>query len=57
MTTISVKRAGFAFGAACGLLYLGCVFVMLTVPHDAVVRFGARCWRIQTESAAKLAAR
>jgi len=39
MHTISIRRAGFAFGAACGLFYLGCVFVMLTVPQDAVVRF------------------
>lgn len=39
MNTISIKRAGFALGGALALLYLGCVFVMLTVPHDAVVRF------------------
>ena len=39
MNTMSIKRAGFAFGGACALLYLGCVFVMLTVPQDAVVRF------------------
>ena len=37
--TLSVRRLGFAFGSTAGLLYLGCVFVMLTVPHEAVVRF------------------
>ncbi len=39
MNTLSVRRAGFALGGACGLLYFGCVFVMLTVPKEAVVRF------------------
>lgn len=39
MHTISPKRAGFALGGALALYYLGCVFVMLTVPQDAVVRF------------------
>lgn len=39
ITTISVKRMGFAIGATAALLYVGCVFVMLTVPHDAVVAF------------------
>jgi hypothetical protein len=39
MSTLSVKRFGFALGAASALLYLGCVFVMLTVSHEAVVRF------------------
>ena len=37
--TLSVRRLGFAIGGTAGLLYLGCVFVMLTVPHEAVVRF------------------
>jgi hypothetical protein len=37
--TISIKRVGFAFGATAALLYLGCVFVMFTVPQDAVIRF------------------
>lgn len=37
--TLSVKRLGFAFGATAALLYLGCVFVMLTVPQPAVVAF------------------
>ncbi|MCC6906648.1 MAG: hypothetical protein IT430_01790 [Phycisphaerales bacterium] len=39
MKAIDVRRAGFALGSACGLFYIGCVFVMLTSPHDAVVRF------------------
>ncbi len=39
MHTISPRRAGFALGGALALFYLGCVFVMLTVPQDAVVRF------------------
>lgn len=39
MSTISPRRAGIAFGGACGLMYLGCVFVMLTVPKSAVIRF------------------
>ncbi|NNF64199.1 MAG: hypothetical protein HKN07_08045 [Acidimicrobiia bacterium] len=39
MDTISIKRLGFALGSTCGILYLGCVFVMLTVPPPAVVRF------------------
>ena len=36
---LGVKRLGFAFGATATLLYLGCVFVMLTVPRPAVVAF------------------
>lgn len=39
MQTLSIKRFGFASGATAALLYLGCVFVMLTVPKDAVIRF------------------
>jgi uncharacterized protein DUF5676 len=39
MSTMDVKKAGFALGATFGLLYFGCVFVMLTVPKEAVVRF------------------
>jgi hypothetical protein len=39
MHIIDVKRAGFALGSACAVFYLGCVFVMLTVPQEAVVRF------------------
>ncbi len=37
--TLSIKRLGFALGTACGLFYLGCVFVMLTVPQEAALRF------------------
>lgn len=32
-------RAGLAFGGAMALFYAGCVFVMLTVPQESVVRF------------------
>jgi len=37
--TLSIRRLGFALGGACAILYVGCVFVMLTVPREAVVRF------------------
>lgn len=37
--TISIKRLGFAVGATSALLYVGCVFVMLTVPKEAALRF------------------
>ncbi|MCB9838190.1 MAG: hypothetical protein H6813_02530 [Phycisphaeraceae bacterium] len=36
---MSTKRLGFALGSACGIFYAGCVFVMLTAPKDAVIRF------------------
>ena len=39
MTPLSPGRLGFAFGATSALLYLGCAFVMLTVPRDATIRF------------------
>lgn len=39
MHNLSVKRLGFAFGTTAALLYLGCVFVMLTVPRETVIRF------------------
>ena len=39
MHTLSIKRFGFAVGAVSALLYLGCMFVMVTVPKDAVIRF------------------
>ena len=39
MNFISIRRLGFALGASSALLYLGCAFVMMTVPHEAVVRF------------------
>jgi hypothetical protein len=32
-------RLGFAVGASLTLVYVGCVFVMATVPQDAAVRF------------------
>jgi 2TM family of unknown function (DUF5676) len=37
--TLSVRRFGFAFGGGFAALYIGCAFVMLTVPRDAAVRF------------------
>jgi len=39
MMRLSVKRLGFSLGSAFALLYLGCVFVMATVPKDAALRF------------------
>ncbi len=39
MHTMSIRRFGFALGASLGFLYLACVFVMLTAPKEAVVRF------------------
>lgn len=39
INTISVKRLGVALGATSAVLYVGCVFVMLTAPKEAVVRF------------------
>ena len=39
MDGIDPRRAGFAFGGALALFYIGCVFVMLTVPQEVVVRF------------------
>jgi hypothetical protein len=39
VNALSIKRLGFAFGATAAVLYLGCVFVMLTVPQPAVVAF------------------
>lgn len=39
INTLSIKRLGFALGTTCALFYLGCVFVMLTVPQPAVVAF------------------
>ena len=37
INTLSIKRLGFALGATAALLYVGCVFVMLTVPRPTVV--------------------
>ncbi|MFO7956623.1 MAG: DUF5676 family membrane protein [Candidatus Brocadiia bacterium] len=39
MNRLSVRRFGFGLGAASALLYLGCVFIMLTVPQEVVIRF------------------
>lgn len=39
MHTLSVKRLSFALGAGFAVLYLGCAFVMITVPKDVAVRF------------------
>jgi hypothetical protein len=39
MSVINVKRFGFAVGASVALLYLGCVFIMATVPKEAAIRF------------------
>lgn len=39
MSRLSIKRFGFALGAVSALLYLGCMFVMLTVPKEGVTRF------------------
>lgn len=39
MHTISIRRFGFALGGSFGLMYLACVFVMLTTPKEAAVRF------------------
>lgn len=37
--TLSIRRCGLAFGATSAIFYLGCVFVMLTVPKESVIRF------------------
>lgn len=39
MQTLSLRRLGFALGAGFALVYLGCVFVMLTAPKEAAIRF------------------
>lgn len=39
INVISIRRFGFALGAVSALLYLGCAFVMLTVPRPAAVAF------------------
>lgn len=39
MDIISVRRLGFALGASTALLYVGCAFVMMTVPQEAAVKF------------------
>lgn len=39
MNRLQVLRSGFALGTTAALLYLGCVFVMWTVPQATVVLF------------------
>ncbi len=39
MILLSPKRLGFALAATSALLYVGCAFVMLTVPQEAAIRF------------------
>lgn len=39
MQRLSVRRLGFALGGGFALLYLGCAFIMLTVPKADVIRF------------------
>lgn len=39
MDTLNVKRLGFAMATTWVLLYVGCVFVMATVPKAEAVRF------------------
>jgi hypothetical protein len=39
MNRLSVLRFALALAAVSALLYLGCMFVMLTVPKEAVIRF------------------
>lgn len=39
MHTLSVTRFGFAVAMASALSYVGCVFVMMTVPQKAAIRF------------------
>ena len=39
MRELSVRRFGFALGASFAALYLGCAFVMATVPPEAALRF------------------
>lgn len=39
LATINIKRLGFAMGTSAALLYVGCVFVMLTASKDTAVAF------------------
>lgn len=39
MNTLSPTRFGFGLAMGAALSYLGCAFVMATVPHDVAVRF------------------
>tara|TARA_B100000965_G_scaffold393585_1_gene404682 strand:- start:3071 stop:3394 length:324 start_codon:yes stop_codon:yes gene_type:complete len=36
---LSIRRFGFALGTTMALMYVGCVFVMATVPKEASIRF------------------
>lgn len=39
MNRLSVVRFACALASVSALLYVGCVFVMLTVPKEAVIKF------------------
>ncbi len=39
MNKLSVKGTSCALGVSGAALYIGCVFIMLTAPKEAVVRF------------------
>lgn len=39
METLSVRRLGFALGTSLAIIYLGCVFVTMTVPGEVAIRF------------------
>ncbi len=39
MSIIHIKRFGFAIGGSSAVVYLGCAFVMFTVPREKAVRF------------------
>lgn len=39
MNRLNIPRFGFGFAAASAIVYLGCVFVMLTVPKQTAIRF------------------
>ncbi len=39
MNKLSIPRFGFAIAVASALSYLGCVFVMMTVPQNVAIRF------------------
>lgn len=39
MSTLSVTRLGFALAMGAALSYIGCAFVMMTVPQEVAIRF------------------
>ncbi|HRX78796.1 MAG TPA: DUF5676 family membrane protein, partial [Pirellulaceae bacterium] len=39
MSKLSIPRFGFAVAAACTIAYVGCVFVMMTVPQGTAIKF------------------